>query len=693
MNEVVARIRADQRVQWLRGNRVPIESYLDSHPDLRGQDETTLDLIYSEVRLREELGERADVSDYLARFPQYADGLRRLFEVHEVLSPASASDSHDTSGLPGPNGSADTLPAPREAAPEFPAIPGYAFLERLPAGGPGVVYKARQTDLNLDVALKMIRFEEDAADPRRQALFRREAEAVARLNHPHVVRIYDFGEHQGRPYYTMEYVAGGSLQKRLKAGPLPPREAAALVETLARALHAVHQKGIVHRDLKPGNVLLAGGTHPKIADFGLAKFLDAEKSLTPSEAIVGTVSYMAPEQAAGRGSEVKEPADVYGLGAILYHTLTGRPPFEGDTFLDVLGQVISREPKPLGLGRTYRDLEAVCLKCLEKEPGKRYASAAELSDDLHRFLEGEQTQARPRRWYEKAWRWVRRRPWVGAAAVLCVMAPIVFSLLSPMPDSTARPPDPDRERQRVAELLEEGTPYVFAGSEPLQGPFRLVVGDARSISPNAVEGTFSLETFENCLLELVADPKQDRYRFSVELRHEEAGVNSEIGLFFGLRSHFTGKGALQHGYFALAFADRGNRAWTEKGKDGEPVSRIQTRGYFQKNKYTYGYVVGKEIPFRPTAPDLRPSDWRTIALEVNPAGVTVLWQLEQGRLAVVDRIPAAQLERCLNELRKQFPDMAGISPNYQPRLGLGLYVNRGKASFRRIELRPLAGPE
>jgi hypothetical protein len=317
--------------------------------------------------------------------------------------------------------SATLLPPPGPAPARSPQ--GYDILGELGRGGMGVVYRARQVALNRVVALKMILSGPHAGEAE-LARFKTEAEAIARLQHPNIVQIHEVGEHDGRPFFSLEFCDGGSLEAKLGATPLPPKEAAALVETLARAMHAAHQKGVVHRDLKPANVLLAEGGVPKITDFGLAKKLDrdadpAAAGATQTGSVMGTPSYMAPEQAEGK-KDVGPLADVYALGAILYECLTGRPPFRAAAPLDTLIQVVSDEPVP---PRTLnpqvpRDLETVCLKCLQKDPARRYSSAAGLADDLRRFLQGEPTVARPAGVVERVGRWCRRRPaWATLLAV------------------------------------------------------------------------------------------------------------------------------------------------------------------------------------------------------------------------------------------------------------------------------------
>jgi WD40 repeat protein/tRNA A-37 threonylcarbamoyl transferase component Bud32 len=304
-------------------------------------------------------------------------------------------------------------------------IPGYDVLGELGRGGMGVVYKARQLKLRRLVALKMILSGVHAGGAERQR-FLAEAEAVARLQHPNIVQIHEIGEADGHPFFSLEFCPGGSLAGKLNGTPLPPGQAAALVETLARAVQAAHEAGVVHRDLKPANVLLLADGTPKITDFGLAKKLDDAAAQTASGAIMGTPSYMAPEQAEGKSKGIGPAADVYALGAVLYEVLTGRPPFRAATSLDTVLQVISEEPVPPSrlLPRLPRDLETICLKCLHKEPAKRYASAAELADDLQRFQKGEPIRARPVGRAERAWRWCRRNP-----AVAGLLAAVMLTLL------------------------------------------------------------------------------------------------------------------------------------------------------------------------------------------------------------------------------------------------------------------------
>jgi serine/threonine protein kinase len=288
-----------------------------------------------------------------------------------------------------------TLPDRPIPSASLPAVEGYEIGDLLGRGGMGVVYKARQSALQRHVALKII-ISGAGASAEERARFRTEAESVARLQHPNIVQIYEVGEQAGCPYLALEFVAGGSLAQQLDGKPMPPRRAAQLVHDLARAVQHAHDNGVVHRDLKPANVLLTDSGIAKIADFGLAKRLDAEQSHTQTGAVLGSPSYMAPEQAEGKVRAIGPATDVYALGAVLYEMLTGRPPFVGASFLETLDQVRTHEPAPpQTLQPTVApDLSTICLKCLEKRPAQRYLSAAALADDLDRYLRGEPIQAR-----------------------------------------------------------------------------------------------------------------------------------------------------------------------------------------------------------------------------------------------------------------------------------------------------------
>jgi serine/threonine protein kinase len=329
-----------------------------------------------------------------------------------------------------PHGGSTPRPAESESQKQLaepPQIPGYEIEGELGHGGMGVVYQARQLMLNRRVALKMIA-SASASRPDEVSRFRREAESAAQLQHPNIVQIYEVGQQGRNPFLVLEYVAGGSLAQQLAGQPQPPRKAAELVQTLARAMHVAHGRGIVHRDLKPANVLVGADGTPKITDFGLAKRLDDEVGQTKSGVVMGTPSYMAPEQARGQIQEISPVTDVYALGALLYEMLTGRPPFRAPTSVDTVHQVLFDDVVPPARLQPNlpRDLETICLKCLEKEPKRRYASALELAEELRRFLAREPILAKPSSVWQRGVKWARRRP--ALASLVGVSATAVLTL-------------------------------------------------------------------------------------------------------------------------------------------------------------------------------------------------------------------------------------------------------------------------
>ena len=452
---------AELESRLLDGEDLRAESILARFPAVAADEEAALDLIYSEFVVRQRRGEHPAETDWYRRFPEKQEQLRRLFRFHALLAADLSS--------PSTNVSRHTPPGFPQA---FQAPPGrlgqYELFEEIGRGGMGVVYRARQRGLERSVALKLILSGELAA-PEEVARFRTEALAAASLQHPNLIQVYEVGEDQGQHFLALEFVDGPSLEKHLAATPAALDETVQLVETLSHAMHHAHERGIIHRDLKPANILLSQSSGagdwgvetenqglqqsgpanppncsrplsqasiyhsqsliPKITDFGLAKRFQAEGGPTHTNALVGTPSYMAPEQTQQGKGEISPATDVYALGAVLYECLTGRPPFKGESAVDTLLQVRNREPvAPRQLRPNLpRDLETICLKCLAKEPQRRYRSALALAEDLARWRDGRPILARPTPVWERALKWVRRHPAVAGLIAVSVAAVAILA--------------------------------------------------------------------------------------------------------------------------------------------------------------------------------------------------------------------------------------------------------------------------
>jgi len=442
---------------WKTGSRPNINDFLTDvspaeWPDLL-RELLLLDLYY-----RRQLGESPTLDEYRGQYPALD------FQPHaNLFSTASPSEPSSPTTATNQFTSSESQP-PSNRLPRIRYLGDYELIDEIARGGMGVVYKARQISLNRIVAVKMILagLLATKADHDR---FHSEAQAAALLDHPNIVPVFEVGEHAGQHYFSMGYVDGQSLATRLAEEPLPPEEAAELVATVAEAVEYAHRQGVIHRDIKPSNILIDSRGRPRVTDFGLAKRVGAPggnplvgagrgSELTATGQVLGTPSYMAPEQAAGRISAVGPAADVYALGALLYAALSGRPPFQAATPLETLQQVIEREP--LALRRLNpdvpRDLETIVLKCLEKAVPRRYATAQALAEDLQRYLEGRPILARPVGRWEYAWRWCRRQPVMAglmATVVLTLVGGIVTVCSRFLPSGKTRSAkrDPGEERE------------------------------------------------------------------------------------------------------------------------------------------------------------------------------------------------------------------------------------------------------
>jgi tetratricopeptide (TPR) repeat protein/tRNA A-37 threonylcarbamoyl transferase component Bud32 len=414
----------------------------------------------------------SDCPDFLPEVRLRWQEFRAIDHQFEELLPATPPAFSPLASGPSP------LAVPPAAG--LPQIPGYELQAVLGHGGMGIVYKARHIRLNRIVALKML-VAGAYSSARERARFQQEAEAVAGLRHANIVHVYDVGEHEGWPFFTMEFVEGGSLAEKLAGVPQPAREAAALVVTLAEAVQVAHQAGIVHRDLKPANILLTADAIPKVTDFGLARRLEGGAGVTQTGVAVGTPSYMAPEQALGHRQLIGPAADVYALGAILYELLAGRPPFRAETHAETLLQVTSQDPVPPSRlnARVPRDLETICLKCLCKEAEHRYDSATALAEELSRFLAGRPIQARPLGPVARLGRWCRRNP---AAAAICVVLVMGSTVSIWQAVRATRAEQQAQKRLRQIEKVNDLVTSIFQNLDP-----REVARDERPLQAILVE--------------------------------------------------------------------------------------------------------------------------------------------------------------------------------------------------------------
>ena len=466
-----------------------VENYLKDFSDLNTP-EIILSLLQQEFWARARFSEEPEIEEYHERFPDFeingasltATDLALTVGSREEIDRARSDDKRDGNQ---PDGSSERVKYFGE----------YELLEEIARGGMGVVYKARQSRLNRTVALKMILSGQLASEDD-VLRFYIEAEAAASLEHPGIVPIFEIGEHEGQHFFSMGFIDGAGLDVQVKEGPMAPREAAALTQQVCEAIAYAHSKNVIHRDLKPANVLIDGTGQAKVTDFGLAKKTDGDSDLTGTGQILGTPGYMPPEQASGETDTIGPAADIYSLGAILYALLTGRPPFQSANVMDTLLAVLEQEPvAPRQLNPALdQDLETICLKCLQKDAGRRYGTTDEVVAELGRYLNGEPIHARPISKLERGWRWCKRKPALAGLGALAAVMLLTFGIGGPLVamHQSALRTEADEERQLAETAQEESEKQTQLAEEARLETRR------RMAHANVINGTQLVERREPC---------------------------------------------------------------------------------------------------------------------------------------------------------------------------------------------------
>ncbi|MBI1916654.1 MAG: serine/threonine protein kinase [Planctomycetes bacterium] len=657
------------------------EQLLADYPGLASDPDCALELVQAEWLARKALGRSGPPEDWFTRFPQWRESLKRWLDRDGPL-PGSTADSERT--VPASNSPPrhPNLPLPEQTLDDL-EVRG-----EIGHGGMGNVYRAWDPILKREVALKKIRTG-TLATPEQVHRFYREARAAARLQHPNILPIHGMGLHRGEHCFTMPLVTGGSLADRGSRdsgsgrSAADPRGAVALVEKVARAVQHAHHKGIIHRDLKPGNIFLDDCGEPLVGDFGLAKFSDPGAEVTLPGQVLGTPAYMAPEQAAGQVWKVGPGSDIYSLGVILFELLTGRRPFEGKKSEEVLRQVLTKSPPRLRELRPGLDrgLEAIVLRCLEREPEHRYATAAALADDLGRWLHGRPVRALRLPWFAPPWRAGRGRYATIAVLLLFLTALVVLlpgTRSSSSPATTQPKGDPQAEDVQAAlqRELAAGRKVMLLGPDGKPRWHRFLTEKRRLPAAARPGDSFRLEAWDVTLMELLPTPGTSAYRFEAEVQHEQSN-QGRAGIFFAARESRAGSG--EFSFCTLAYASQGKQA-------GE--WRFWRHRYAEAGTVPHGLNLPSSPLLSGRPPDLKPgsNSWRRLAIEVRPREVRVFWEDDPVR-----GISCKALERRTRIVltRPDFPQLGPLPP-FDIRGSLGLYVDGGIAWFKNVAVTPLA---